>query len=355
MHPTKFLSAASFAALAACSGAGNAPVGAGQPMPPASNALADGTTQGIVAPHRYQVTLFVRGDSNRYNPDPIVSQGKSFFVAYQNATQPDGTGGKSTIVQYNQYGIFVQSIKVRGRCDGMRWNPYTNLMWITVNEDANSSMYTWNPTSGDLQHYSFSSARHGGGYDDLAFTNGMAFIAASNPKLNHRGINKGPALVRVVLKGATAEVTPVLMGDAMATNINSGKTVHLNLTDPDSLSITPTGDVLLVSQGDSEIIFIHSAGEGSQTVSSLNVGTQLDDTVYATQRTGRLYVTDAKKNAIYLVRGRFKPGAIYTEAPGDSYVAAFVGTVDSSNGIVKPVITGFGSPTGLIFVPAGKN
>ena len=140
----------------------------------------------------------------------------------------------------------------------------------------------------------------------------------------------------------------------MAMNINTGMTVLLNLTDPDSLSVTPSGDVLLVSQADSEIILIHDAGKSSQAVSSLNVGTQLDDTVYATESDGQLYVADAKKNAIYSVRGRLKSGAIYTEAPGDSRVAGFVGTVNPSTGTVKPVITGFGSPTGLIFVTDGK-
>lgn len=334
------LSSACLVGLAACSGTGNLPA-AGPPI----------AGPAITAPHRYKVSLFVRGDRKRYNPDPIVWQKGAIFVAYQNATQPTGTGGKSTIVEYDHSGRIVGSIALKGRCDGMRWNPYTNLMWLTVNEDANSSMFTWDLASGAVKHYDFSSAKHGGGYDDLAFTGNAAFIAASNPKLNAHGINKGPAVVSVVLKGTTAQVTPVLMGDAEATDIPTGKKVRLDLTDPDSMTVAPNGDVLLVSQADEEIVWIHDAGKGSQSVSRLLVGTELDDTVYSTQKAGSFYVVDQKKNAVFSIEGRMQRGALWTEAPDDSGVHGFVGTVNQMTGAIKPQITGFGSPTGLVFVP----
>lgn len=332
-------------ALAACSAPGGNPLGTGQALPGTSFQAPPAVT----APRQYDVKVFVRGNAKRYNPDPIVWQGNFLYVAYQNATGPKGAGGDSTIVQYSRRGIVLQSISVRGRCDGMRWNPYQNLMWITVNEDANSSMYTWDPKSGELKHYKFSSATHGGGYDDLAFSNGEAFIAASNPTLVG-GINQGPAVIGVTLQGNTAEVTPVLMGDATAKDIPTGKTVTLNLTDPDSMTVAPNGDVLLVSQADAEIVFLHNAGKASQSVSRLDVGTQIDDTVYATKHRGIFYVADAKKNLIYAIRARVAAGSLFTEAPSDSSVAGFVGTIDQSTGTITPVITHFESPTGLIFV-----
>src|SRR5579863_1147302 len=331
MRYTKWWSGALVLALAACGGT-NASLGG---VPPVS-----AVQQKVSAPPQWRVNLFLHGNKNRYNPDPIVAQGDFFYVAFQNASQPDGTGGDSTVAQYKRDGTLVQTIDVPGRCDGMRWNPNTNLMWLTVNEDANSAMYTWDPKSRALTHYTFSAAKHGGGYDDLAFTNGMAFVAASNPTLNAHGKNKGPALVGVVLKGSTAVVKTVLKGNATATDIPTGNAVTLNLTDPDSLSITPSGDVLLVSQADSEIVFIHNAGSASQTVSRLLVGTQLDDTVYATKRNGTFYLADSKRNAIYSIRGSIKAGTLYTEAPGDSGVAGFVGTVDTSTGSITPIIDG---------------
>ena len=144
----------------------------------------------VTAPKRFKVSVFVHGDSKLYNPDPIEFAKNSVYVAYQNATQPTGSGGKSAIVEYDSSGKVVGQIAVKGRCDGMRWDPYSNLMWLTVNEDANSSMLTWDPISRNITHYDFSSAKHGGGYDDLAFEGNQAFIAASNPKLDPKGINK---------------------------------------------------------------------------------------------------------------------------------------------------------------------
>lgn len=310
---------------------------------------------GVTAPKGFKVRRFASGTSKQYNPDPIVVEGKYVYVAFQNATQPTGTGGNSTIVQYSLTGKQLQSIQVSGRCDGMRWNPATSVMWITVNEDANSSMYTWDPNKlGSLTHYAFSSANHGGGYDDLAFTGGKAFIAASNPKLNAAGINTGPALVGVTLSGSTAAVTPVLSGNASAKDLISGQTVTLNLTDPDSLTVAPNGDVLLVSQGDAELVWIHKAGGTGQTVTRLLVGTQVDDTVYATKRNGTFYAVDEAANHIYTIRGALVPGTIYTEAPSDSGVAGFIGSVSTSTGIITPLIVGFQSPSGLDFT-TGKH
>lgn len=344
-------------ALAACSG-GGAHMGA-TPQTSAQTAAAATHVSGmqptaasssIFAQPGYTVTVFARGSSTLTKPDAIVAAGGYTYVAYQNATTPTGGGGNSTLVKYREGGIVSGSVQVPGRIDGMRFNPSTRLMWITVNEDGNSSLYTWNPGSNALQHFHFSSAAHGGGYDDLAFIGGKAFVAASNPTLDPSGINTGPALVSVALVGTTAKVTPVLYGNASARDIPSGATVKLNLTDPDSLAIAPNGDVVLVSQGDSELIFIHDAGLAGQRVSRLPVGTQLDDTTYPTESDGLLYVVDAKANAIYVVRGPLVSGAIYSQAPSDSTVAGFVGTVNAQTGTVTPVVTGFGSPTGLIFV-----
>jgi hypothetical protein len=293
----------------------------------------------------------VKGTAKLTNPDPIVVVGSSTYVAFQNATNPDGTGGNSTIVQYSATGKKGKSVSVPGRCDGMRWNPSTKLMWITLNEDANSQLYTWNPATGTIGKYAWSSAKHGGGYDDLAFANGMAFVAASNPTLNSAGQNTGPALISAKLNGSTAQVKSVLMGNAKAKDLVSGKTVTLNLTDPDSLTVAPDGDVLLVSQGDSEIVFLHNAGMKSQTVSRLLVGMQLDDSAYATKSKGSMLIADSHADTIYRISGRWTSGQLYTEAPSDSGVAGFVGSLDTSTGTITPMFTGFASPTGLIFAP----
>jgi hypothetical protein len=296
------------------------------------------------------VSVFARGTSTLTNPDPIVSQDGWTYVAYQNKTTPTGGGGDSTIVKYGAGGHIHHTLNLPGRIDGMRFNPYDGRMWVTVNEDANPALFTIDLIGWTVRHYSIVSL-HGGGYDDLAFANGKAFLAASNPTLDSSGINNHPALISVVLKGSVAVVTPALFGDAGARDIPTGKTVKLNLTDPDSTTVAPDGDVVLISQADSEIVNIHNPGSAGQSVSRLIAGTQLDDTQYATEPDGLFYVVDAKTDTTYIVRGKFAQNVVYSEAPSDS--TPYPGTIlsiDPMTGATHPIITGFGSPTGLLFV-----
>jgi hypothetical protein len=71
------------------------------------------------------------------------------------------------------------------------------------------------------------------------------------------------------------------MGDASATDLITNSTVKLNEIDPDSMTIDPKGDLVLVNQAGSELVFISNPGTAQQSVSRLPVGDQLDDTVFA--------------------------------------------------------------------------
>ena len=93
-------------------------------------------------------------------------------------------------------------------------------------------------------------------------------------------------------------------------------------------------------------------GNGGQSVTNAPVGTQLDDTVYATAADARLFVVDGSQNATYIVRANFAPGTLYTETPNDSGVAGLLATVHLATGQINPVAIGFGKPTGLLFAPA---
>jgi hypothetical protein len=129
--------------------------------------------------------------------------------------------------------------------------------------------------------YTFPPTPHGGGYDDLFFLNGSTFIAASNPTLTSSGANPNPAIDKITIAGGKVSLTRVLRGDATAADVlNSNAPVGLTLTDPDSTSVDNKGQLVLVSQGDSELIFINQPGTPQQAVSKLSVGTQLEDTVW---------------------------------------------------------------------------
>jgi hypothetical protein len=169
--------------------------------------------------------------------------------------------------------------------------------------------------------------------------------------LNAAGVNVHPAVDSIVLKNGKAQLTPVLLGSATATDTTTTppSTVTLNEIDPDSMSRDPAGDAVLVNQAGSELVFLHHPGSSSQTVTRVPTGTQLEDTVWVTRTEGLLYVVDSAQNAIYALSTDFKPGTVYTETPSDSGVASLVGTLDLKTGTVTPIAVGFTSPTGLIF------
>jgi len=81
------------------------------------------------------------------------------------------------------------------------------------------------------------------------------------------------------------------------------------------------------------------------------LGTQVDDTVWATSAQGRILVSDHGGNAVYAIRSTFTPGSAYSAAPGDSGVAGFVGSLDMTSGTLKPVVISLSSPGGMAFLP----
>jgi hypothetical protein len=320
-------------------------------------AAAEDHRLAVVAVPGYHVSLFTSAadsDKKISNPDSVVVDGGHVFIDYQNVTAKDGTDGKSsTVVEYNMHGEELKRWDVPGHSDGMRMDPSTHVLWTTSNEDGNPAFATIDPKAGVVTKYTFPAPPHQGGYDDVYFLNGKAFIAASNPTLDSNGNNLFPAVDEIKLNNNhTISLTPILMGNATATDSLTHKTVTLNLTDPDSLSTDGKGALVLVSQGDSEIITITDPGGLKQAASALAVGTQLDDTVYPSGA-GRLLVTDGVSgNTFWISKDtQFPAGSIYTQAPNDSGVVNFVGTVNPKTGFVTPLAVGFTKATGMVFVP----
>lgn len=341
---------ASFALLLGASLTASAQTAAGH-----ANRFHNTTKIAAPAPLSYGVNIFARGTASYFNPDAITVDDHFVYVAYANNTAKNGSDGRpSTVVQYKRNGQVDHIYSIIGHCDGMRLNPSSHQLWALVNNDGNPAMYTIDPQTSAIKKYAFSSAPHGGGYDDVVFTNGQAFISASNPTLNSSGINVFPAIDRVTLSGSTAQLTSVLEGDASAFDITTQKVVKLNLVDPDSMSVDPAGDVILVDQGGSELVALSHAGTSSQMATRLATGTQIEDPIWATNQHGVLFIVDGKANAVYTATTQFIPGTVYVASPNDSGVASFVGTMDMTTGIITPVLVGFRSPTGLLFVATQK-
>jgi hypothetical protein len=296
--------------------------------------------------------VWANPDSRFSNPDSIEIDGDHVWVGYQNVTSKTGGDGKSsTVVEYDRHGAVLHTYSVLGHCDGLRIDPATHLVWASSNEDGNPGLVSIDPGTGAITTYTFDPTAHGGGFDDMAFLNGKMFIAASNPNLDASGQNVFPAVDEVTFNGTKVVLTPVLMGNATATDTMTNLPVTLNEIDPDSMTIDAAGNLVLVNQAGSEFVFISNPGTATQTVSRTLVGTQLEDTVWTKPaQIGRLLLVDGN-GFIYSIRAVWQPGIVYTETPDDSGVSSLFGIVDLSTGIVHPVAIGFKKATGLTFLP----
>ncbi|MDP9026209.1 MAG: hypothetical protein M3N46_01470, partial [Actinomycetota bacterium] len=253
---------------------------------------------------------------------------------------------------YDASGAVKGKWSASGHSDGLRMDPVNHVLWAMSNEDGNPVLTVIDPASGKSKVYKFASTSHGGGYDDIAFMNGAVYLSASNPKAPN-GTNTKPAVVSVTLDDAagTANVKPILAGDAKAGDGNGGTTT-LNMIDPDSMFVSAAGDLVVDNQAGTALVTIHNPGP-NQVVTQQVVGTQVDDTVITPKSSGRLLVSDTTGNTVYAVRDTNNQGNTYVATPNDSGVAAFVGTLTITAGnpaTIRPIVIGFASPHGMGFL-----
>jgi hypothetical protein len=307
----------------------------------------------------YRVCLLIAATSKANHPDSVVYAGGKLYIGWQNITAKDGLDNKSsTIGEYTTSGTLLKSWSIGGptagsgcHTDGMRMNPTTGKLWVMCNEDGNPRMYIIDPSSSTPTQITLPKTPHGGGFDDIQFAGGNAFIDASNPTLDSAGKNVFPALYTVTISGTNASITPVLKGGATGTTLNPPITsITMPLTDPDSMMIDPQGDLVLDSQGDMQLLFIHNPGTSSQSIKVLSVGTPVDDTVWPTSSKGCMIIADNASSVYSVCSDVWVTGTPLTSAPNDSTIISFVGTVNVGNGLITPVIIGMNNPHGMAFI-----
>ncbi|MEM5451618.1 MULTISPECIES: hypothetical protein [Paraburkholderia] len=332
----------------------------------AGAADAQTAAKPIVTPG-FSLSVFATGSGGLMSaPDSLAVLDDHVWVGYANTGAPDGTNGAmSVIVEYTLDGSIVKSYQVAGHNDGLKVNPYTREIWAMQNEDANPNLVIINPATGQASRpYSFAKTLHGGGYDDIVFKDGQAYFSASNPTLSASGKNTGPAIVRVVHLDANSyriDVTPVMSGSLDASNIPFGTVATLNLTDPDSMTLTPSGDVLLDDQGDGQLVLLRSSGDEPRVQYLPLLGNvQVDDTVFAAARQGYLLVSDTKANTVYKISANvWQRDAAFSASTGVAAsgstpaVPAYVGQLDLRSGALLPLVTNLASPHGMAFVSTG--
>lgn len=314
----------------------------------------------IAALPGYRVCLLIAATSTANHPDSVVYAAGKLWIGWQNITAKDGLDNKSsTIGEYTTSGQLLKSWSIGGptpgtgcHTDGMRYNTTTGKLWVMCNEDGNPRLYILDPSSSTPTPITLPKTPHGGGFDDIQFLGGKAFVDASNPTLNSAGKNVFPALYTVMISGTTAKLTPVLKGGATGTTLNPPVTkITLPLTDPDSMMIDPQGDLVLDSQGDMQLLFIHNPGTPSQTIKVLPVGTPVDDTVWPTSSKGCMIIADNASSVFSACSDLWVTGTPLTSAPNDSTIISFVGTASLGSGQITPVIVGMNNPHGMAFIP----
>ncbi|WP_042397464.1 LPXTG cell wall anchor domain-containing protein [Streptacidiphilus carbonis] len=337
-----------------------------------------GQTSALAAtpvPAGFTVTQLATGPAGLSSPDDITRLGDHLFVAYQNGVGSDGKPSsngttKSVIVEYTLTGKQLASWSVVGKVDGMGADTAHERVLASVNEDGNSSLYSVSPgksSAKQVEHYGYQGLTHGGGTDSVLVTGGKIYITASAPAADADGKTYSKAALYTATltpgmsgKDGVVALTAVLADNATAVDLVTGKSTKLNLSDPDSSEKVPAavpgigGDLLLDSQGDKQLVLLH----GGDTPKVLNVSTQVDDTAFATNTTGTLYVVDSGSNRLEAITGHFTAGQAFTSVPGDSdTLKSTLGTIDLASGKITPFAS-FGSPKGLLFVnetlPAGS-
>jgi hypothetical protein len=299
----------------------------------------------------YTVSVFATSVTGSFTqPDSIALLHGHVFIGYGNGVSTTGSDGKSsTIVEYDLSGNPVWIYTVKGHNDGLKVNPRTHELWAMQNEDANPNLVIIDPVAHTQKVYTFGPGptAHGGGYDDIVFRGEDVFISASNPLNNP---NTAPAIVRAEIHGNRVTVSPVLMANAVVTDIPTDNPVTLNLQDPDSMILNRFGDLVLDSQADGELIILHHPGQIDQSVYHLpltlgGAATQIDDTVFANASHGVLLVSDRDGETVYAItKDIFSPYAAYSATPTS------VGKLDLDTGVITNVVTGMVSPHGMAFL-----
>ncbi len=348
------------------------------------------TARVILSGASLRHTFTAAGSAHRHSapltlPDDITAAGPYLFTAFQNGVGPQGqaaTDGNrdSTVVEFTRTGRVVRQWDIRGKCDGLTADPARHRVIATVNEDANSSVYTidpWPAPARQVRHYAYSAPLLSkGGTDAISVFHGMVRVSASAPGTTGAA-PRLPAVYQVTFhpRRLIAAIRPVFYDGARAAVANSGAggKVRLALTDPDSNEVVPpdaarfAGDFMLTSQGDKEQIFARRPAERHPALSVLPLSQSVDDTAWATSHDGRLYATDNGAGTVDVVTGPFTPGLVFVAVtpcdangapatcPGPGYPAAYLGSLNPWSGHISrvPVRGAVLNPQGMLFESRG--
>ena len=299
-------------------------------------------------------------------PDSITTGNGSVWVEYGNGADSTGASGGSTIVQYSPGGTVQHVYPIAGLVDGLKFNPVTGMVWALQNNDGNSTLSIINPTahsvSAPLSYasppyvYGASSSR---GYDDVAFLNGKVYLSYTNP------VNPTDPVLQMLNQGNTPSGTLTTTTILTAQQTNPAFTSSTqNPPDIDSLKSTPSGQLVLTTEGDAGLAppqdgrFTLISNPGTTpTVTNVRVTnaggvnvTGMDDVLFPGATAGTLYVADTSNNTVYAIQlTGLDPNTPIVTLGGFDEVAL----VNPTTGVAgTPLLSGLSGLHGLDFVPA---
>ena len=313
-------------------------------------------------------TFATGGPVSATNPDSITTGDGSVWVEYGNNAVATGGSGDSTIVQYSMSGAVQHMYMIPGLVDGLKFNPATGMVWALQNNDGNSTLLLIDPTTNTMSSalmyksppyvYGPTSGR---GYDDVAFLDGKAYLSYSNPA------NPMDPVVQRLNQGnnPSGTLTTKDILTAVQTNPAFSSTGLPNPPDIDSLKSTPSGQLVLTSEGDGlgsafatsdgRFTLISHPGTGQQTVTNVIVtnamgvnANKMDDVLFPGATAGTLYVADTNSNTVYALE--------LTGLDPNTPIASLgsfneVALVNPTTGVVgMTLLGGLPSPHGLDFV-----
>lgn len=319
------------------------------------------------------VSTFATGGAvSATSPDSITTGDGSVWVEYGNTAVSTGGTGDSTIVQYSPGGAVQHVYSIAGLVDGLKFNPVTGMVWALQNNDGNSTLSLINPAthsvSAPLMYasppYGYG-ASSGRGYDDVAFLNGKVYLSYTNP------VNPTDPVLQMLNQGNTPSGTLTTTTILTAQQTNPAFTSSTqNPPDTDSLKSTPSGQLVLTSEGDGlgaafnssdgRYTLISNPGTTTQTFTNLRItnssmvnANKMDDVVFPGATAGTLYVADTSNNTVYALHlTGLDPNTPIVTLGGFDEVAL----VNPTTGVVgTPLLSGLSGLHGLDFVPAAAS
>jgi hypothetical protein len=300
-----------------------------------------------------RITTFASGTAvNATGPDSIALSRNSVWVGYTNGADSTGLSGSSTVVQYKLNGEVRQTYSIAGSVDGLKVDPRTGRVWALQNQDGNSTLSLINPKTHTVTGpipYAVKSATQG--FDDVVFRGNQVFMSYTNP------VAPTDPTIQLLQNGSSPlVVTPILTMGTTGTNLATGQPNQPTTdTDSDSLKLTPTGDLMLSSGNDGQLIFVEKPGRPNQSVSFLQLlypttglaVSGLDDAVFATAREGIFYLADTGNNRILKIEVNHVPvGTLFASVGSLNQLTV----VDIHTGLTTPFVSNLNGPHGLEFV-----